>query len=127
MKNGTIDRGGHLCGKNCGPTILLAIALAPQSFLNGCADDCVASILAILNAITQAQLKYCRSGMIVFQSNVIKVKKKAFTRYIGVTRIFDSRVGSNCKSHAMTSQNFLKRGTFVGQRYRKTENPEVEA
>ena len=39
-------------------TILLAIALAPQLFLNGCADACAASILAILNAIAQPQFKY---------------------------------------------------------------------
>ena len=54
---------------SCGATVLLAIALAPQLFLNGCADACAASILAILSASAiQIQL-----GMIVFQSNVIKV------------------------------------------------------
>ena len=42
----------------CGATILLAIALAPQLFLNGCADTCAASILVILSAIAQAQFKY---------------------------------------------------------------------
>ena len=36
----------------------LAIALAPQLFLNGCSDACAASILAILSAIAQAQVKY---------------------------------------------------------------------
>ena len=41
----------------CAATILLAIALAPQLFLNGCADACTASILAILSAIAQAQFK----------------------------------------------------------------------
>ena len=41
-----------------GATISLAIALAPQLFLNGCADACAASILAILSAIAQAQVKY---------------------------------------------------------------------
>ena len=34
----------------CGATISLAIALAPQLFLNGCTDACAASILAILSA-----------------------------------------------------------------------------
>ena len=42
----------------CGGTISLAITLAPQSFLNGCADACAASNLAILSAIAQAQVKY---------------------------------------------------------------------
>ena len=42
----------------CCATILLAIALAPELFLNGCADACAASILAILSAIAQAQLNY---------------------------------------------------------------------
>ena len=35
----------------CGAAISLAISLAPQLFLNGCADACAASILAILSAI----------------------------------------------------------------------------
>ena len=60
----------------CGAAILLAIALVPQLFLSGCADACAASILAILSTVVQAQFKYCRLGMIVFQSNVIKVRKK---------------------------------------------------
>ena len=51
-------RGGHLRRNNCGATISLAIALAPQLFLDGCADGCTTSILAILSAITQAQVKY---------------------------------------------------------------------
>ena len=41
----------------CAANISLAIALAPQLFLNGCADACAASILAILSAIAQAQFK----------------------------------------------------------------------
>ena len=41
----------------CGATISLAIALVPQLFLNGCIDACAASILAILSAIAQAQVK----------------------------------------------------------------------
>ena len=39
-----ISRGGHLRRNNSGATISLAIALAPQLFLNGCADACAASI-----------------------------------------------------------------------------------
>ena len=35
----------------CGATMSLAIALAPQLFLNGCADACAASIFAIVSAI----------------------------------------------------------------------------
>ena len=62
---------GHLRRNNCGATILLAIALAPQLFLSGCADACAASTLAILSAIA-IQL---RLEMIVFQLNVIKVEK----------------------------------------------------
>ena len=42
----------------CSATISLMIALAPQLFLNDCADTCAASILAILSAIVQAQIKY---------------------------------------------------------------------
>ena len=34
------------------------IALVLQLFLNGCANTCVASILAILRAIAQAKIKY---------------------------------------------------------------------
>ena len=41
----------------CGATILLAIALAPQLFLNGCANASAATFLAILSAIAQAQFK----------------------------------------------------------------------
>ena len=58
-------------------------------FSSGCADACAASILVILSAIAQAQFKYRRLGVIVFQSNVIKVRKKTFTMYIGVARNFD--------------------------------------
>ena len=47
-----------LAPQACGATSLLAIALEPQLFLNGCADACAASILAILSAIAQAQVKY---------------------------------------------------------------------
>ena len=97
----------------CSVTILLAIALALQSFLNGCADACAASILAILSAIALAQFKYSRLGMIVFKSNVIKVKKKTFTRYIGVAKIFDWRVGPNRKSHAMTLSKFFEKRDFL--------------
>ena len=39
--------------KACSSIILLAIALASQLFLKGCADACAASILAILSAIVQ--------------------------------------------------------------------------
>ena len=41
-----------------GATISLAIALAPQLFLNECADACATSILVILSANAQAQVKY---------------------------------------------------------------------
>ena len=63
-----IFRGWHLRRNDCGATILLAIPLAQELFLNGCADVCAASILAILSAIA-IQI---RLGMIVFKSNVIK-------------------------------------------------------
>ena len=52
------SRGGRLRHNYCGATIVLAIALAPQLFLKGCADACSASILAILSAIAQAQFEY---------------------------------------------------------------------
>ena len=94
-------------------TILLAIALSLQLFLNGCADACAASILAILSAIALAQFKYCRLGMIVFRSNVLKVKKKPFVRYIGVARIFDWRGGPNRKSHAITLSKFFEKRDFL--------------
>ena len=45
-----------IAAQACGATISLAIALAPQLFLNGCAD--ATSILAILSAIAQAQVKH---------------------------------------------------------------------
>ena len=51
--------------------------------------------------------------MIVFQSNVTKAKKKSFTRYIGVTRIFDWRGGPNRKSHAMTLSEFFEKRDFL--------------
>ena len=41
-----------------GVTILLVITFAAQLFLNNCADACTASILTILSAVGQAQLKY---------------------------------------------------------------------
>ena len=47
----------------CGATISLVIALAPQLFLNGCGDTCAASILAILSAIAQAQVKISNTIM----------------------------------------------------------------
>ena len=82
-----------------------------------CDSACTASILAILNAIVQAQLKCCRSGMIVFQSNVIKVKKKTFTMYIGIARTFDWRGGPNCKSHAMTLSKFVEKMVFLWDKH----------
>ena len=97
----------------CAATILPAIALAPQLFLSGCADSCAASILSLLNAIARAQFKYSVLGMIAFQSNVIKVKKKAFTRYVGVARIFDWRVEPNRKSQAMTLSKFFEKRQFL--------------
>ena len=60
------------CDSICAATILLAIAFAPQFFLNGCAGTSTTSIVATLSA-SAIQI---RLGMIVFQSNVIKVKKK---------------------------------------------------
>ena len=93
----------------CAAIILIAIALAPQLFSTGCADACAESILAILSAIAQAQFKCCRLGMIVFQSNAIKVKKKTFLRYVGVARIFDWRGRPNSKSHAMTYSIFFEK------------------
>ena len=45
-------------GQAWGATISLAIELAQQLFLSGCADACAESILAILSAIAQAQFKY---------------------------------------------------------------------
>ena len=44
-------------------------ALAPQLFLNDCADSCAASFFAFLSAI-EIQI---RLGLIIFQSTVIKV------------------------------------------------------
>ena len=61
-----------------------------------CDSTCAAIILKIALTLALqmfyqfwAQLKYCRSGMIISQSNVIKVKKETFMRYISVARIFD--------------------------------------
>ena len=56
MKCNTITRDGlrytnYAEVGTCGATILLAIALASQLFLNGCADACAASILAILKDV----------------------------------------------------------------------------
>ena len=47
-----------IAAQACSATSSLAITLAPQLFLNGCADACAASISAILSAIAQAQVKY---------------------------------------------------------------------
>ena len=55
-----------IAAQACGLTILLAITLAPQLFLNGCADAYAASILAILRAIAHAQFKYSRLGRLFF-------------------------------------------------------------
>ena len=75
----------------------------------------------ILSTIGPGQFKYiryipvyCRLEMIVFQSNVIKVTKKIFTRYIGLglARIFDWRGWPNHKSKITRNdvyQNFQKR------------------
>ena len=54
--------------------------------------------------------------MIVFQSNVIKVNKKALTSYIGVVSIFDLGLGGgklNHKSHIMTSSKFFEKKKFL--------------
>ena len=53
--------------------------------------------------------------MIVFQLNVIKVKKKhnRGRSYIGVARIFDWWEMPKCKSHAMTSSKFVEKRDFV--------------
>ena len=51
--------------------------------------------------------------MIVIQSNVIKVKKKTFTRYIGVAKIFDWRGEPNRKTHAMTLPQVFKKRDFL--------------
>ena len=53
--------------------------------------------------------------MIVFQSYVIKVKKKkkTFTRYKGVSRNFDWREEPNRKSHAMTLSKFFEKRNFL--------------
>ena len=76
LKRSLEIRGGHLRRSSGGGSLrrnyFLAIALAPQLFLKGCADACAASILAILSA-SAIQIRF---GMIIVQSNVIKVKKK---------------------------------------------------
>ena len=53
----------------CDATILLPIALAPQLFLNACADACAASNLAILSAI-QLRLR-----IIAFNQLLLKFRK----------------------------------------------------
>ena len=57
-----MHRGRQLRRNNCGASVLRSyftcVALAPQLFLNGCADACAASILAILSAIAQVQFNY---------------------------------------------------------------------
>ena len=45
------------------------IALAQQLFLNGYADACAESILAILSAIAQAQFKYAYDKEYLFSNN----------------------------------------------------------
>ena len=47
--------------------------------------------------------------MIVFQS-MIKVKKKSFSRYIGVAKNFDWRRGLNRKSNVRTLLKFFEEG-----------------
>ena len=102
-----------------GATILLAIALAPQLFLNGCTDACTASILAILSAIAQAQVKI-RLWMIVFQSSVIEVNKKTLTRYTGVARIFEwggeAKLQITCND---VINIFREEGLFTEQRIKR--------
>ena len=51
-------RAAIIVAQACGATISLGIALAPQLFLNGSADACAASILAILSAIAQVKYNY---------------------------------------------------------------------
>ena len=63
--------------------------------------------------------------MIVFQSNVIKVKKKSFTRYIGVARLLIGGEGETANHMQWRSQNFLERGTFYGTIYRKMEDQKL--
>ena len=59
--------------------------------------------------------------MIVFQSNVIKVKKKTLTRYIGVTRIFDWGEAKPQITRNDVIKIFQKKGLFIRQRYRRME------
>ena len=65
---------GTLRRNYCGATILLAIALAPQLFLNDCAHATAASISAILSAIAQAQLNYDYEGLL-FNQPRLKFRK----------------------------------------------------
>ena len=52
--------------------------------------------------------------MIDFQSNVAKVNKKTYTRYVSVARIFDWGEGRpNHKSHFMTSSKFFEKRNFL--------------
>ena len=59
-----------------GPAILLAIALAPKSFLKGYADASLASFLAILSTIMQAQfqhdLEFTQSVVVVASGCVLQ-------------------------------------------------------
>ena len=62
-------------------------------------------------------------------ASVLKKKglQKSFSgnlQFIYVARIFDLG-GPNHKSHAMTSSKFFKKGLFLGQRYRRMENPKL--
>ena len=58
--------------------------------------------------------------MIVFQSNVIKVKKKTFTRYIGVARIFNWRAKPQITRNDVI-EFFRKEELYMEQRYLKME------
>ena len=85
------------------------ISLVAQLLLNGCADACAASILAILSAIA-IQI---RLWMIVFQSTLMKVKKKTLTRYVKRSQGFliERRAEPQITRNDVI-KIFEKRGTF---------------
>ena len=64
--------------------------------------------------------------MIVFQSNVINVKKKTLTRYVSAARSFDWGRAKRQITRNDVINSFRKEGLFMGRRYRRMEYQKQE-
>ena len=87
----------------------------------GCSHCCRLTFQVIMGW-KQKELRNATGLTCLFITHDYKILKLNDYFSIGVARIFHWGDGAKHKSHAMTLSKVFKRGTFMGQRYRRMKD-----